>query len=889
MLEINIFGLIPDDLKQKARDALVDFVSDQAKKFLGDDFSGKVKKLRSDSAFRTQFEISLQGAVKRFVDEYETEDEDLVAAIANEKHIFTNKEIQSALLQIIKKPGAYLTDEQEAVVQSFESVLPERRNRERVDRAVSHLLKCIAQEVWNLPEFQPIYSLQFQRLTAESVRQQVELQKAQLLALTDMNKGIKDTLLQLTTSMEQKLLTAPAGTKLLPHPRPYHNIPRPDYNRFVGRESELSWLRERLASTDRTWQIAINGIGGVGKSTLALTIAHEYKEKYKDLPPEDRFEAIIWISAKEEVLTVQGREKAALPEQVLRTLEDVYTAIASVLEREDITSAPPDEQGRIVEKALKEQRTLLIMDNLESVQDERIKPFLRNLPYPIKAIITSREWLDVADVLHLKGLSAKEADDLILDEGLTRHVTLTESQRDRIYELTAGIPLSIKLAIARLSGGESFEAVARWLGDATGDLPEYCISGQAEHARRRNPITWKLLLTCSLFDRRAGASRDALGYIADISIAERDKALAELQRLFLMSRTSDDRFWVLPIVQRYANIQFLDDGPSKVLTSRWLDWLTDFAKNKDDGLEWQAEKIEEFSPEYPNILTAIRWCYEKQDWSRVAGLAEFTWSYTFITGLFNETREILDVALQAAQACHNERLVGRTLLQRARLDEMQNTFPITENLKAIEKAEEYALKYSNAEDLGEAWATRASLYRFLAYELAEQGKTDESAAAFIAAEKQADEILEEAGKTGDMRLKYLGAIRCSELAAEKKDYDSALHWADLAEQAALQLKASRVITNVWSRKGSILRKQGNLDEAEKYLLKSLEVRTRLGLKRHIASDKGRLAKVYLQMGKIQLARQYAEEAIDSYKRLGMERSYKGLEKFMEDSQATKGV
>jgi hypothetical protein len=38
------------------------------------------------------------------------------------------------------------------------------------------------------------------------------------------------------------------------------------------------------------------------------------------------------------------------------------------------------------------------------------------------------------------------------------------------------------------------------------------------------------------------------------------------------------------------------------------------------------------------------------------------------------------------------------------------------------------------------------------------------------------------------------------------------------------------------------------------------------------------------MGNTQLARQYAQEAIESYKRLGMERSYKGLEKFMEEAQ-----
>ncbi len=122
--------------------------------------------------------------------------------------------------------------------------------------------------------------------------------------------------------------------------------------------------------------------------------------------PEARFQAIVWISAKEEELSIQGEQKANLPPAILRTLEDLYNVVARVLEREDITRALPQEQGFIVQKALQEQRTLLVMDNLESVTDERIKPFLRNLPAPTKALITSREWLNVAEILTLKGFKS---------------------------------------------------------------------------------------------------------------------------------------------------------------------------------------------------------------------------------------------------------------------------------------------------------------------------------------------------------------------------------------------------------------------------------------------------------------------------------------------------
>ena len=55
-------------------------------------------------------------------------------------------------------------------------MLPGRVNRQRVDRAITYLLRCMAEELWTLPgasEVRQVYSLQFQRLTAEATREHV--------------------------------------------------------------------------------------------------------------------------------------------------------------------------------------------------------------------------------------------------------------------------------------------------------------------------------------------------------------------------------------------------------------------------------------------------------------------------------------------------------------------------------------------------------------------------------------------------------------------------------------------------------------------------------------------------------------------------------------------
>jgi hypothetical protein len=314
------------------------------------------------------------------------------------------------------------------------------------------LLRCILEELWTLPgvnEIREIYNLQFQKMSAEATRQQVMLLEAQLQATTQLSVDVREGLLQLASIMEQRLLASPQPQPALPSTRPYHNLFQPDYTLFVGRQKELDWLRRRLSPNDRAWQIVIAGIGGVGKSALALAIAHEYHERYHELSSEERFEAIIWVTAKEEALTIKGRRPSSLLGLIFRTLEEMYTTIAQTLEREDITRAIPGEQDQLVQKALSAQRTLLIVDNMESVTDERVQSFLYNLPISTKCIITSREWIDVAAVLNLAGMPQKEAECLISEEAMARDVKLNEVQVQQLYKRTAGLPLPINTKVAR--------------------------------------------------------------------------------------------------------------------------------------------------------------------------------------------------------------------------------------------------------------------------------------------------------------------------------------------------------------------------------------------------------------------------------------------------------
>jgi tetratricopeptide (TPR) repeat protein len=76
------------------------------------------------------------------------------------------------------------------------------------------------------------------------------------------------------------------------------NLPRrPDI--FVGRTEEIRRCLEALSPDERGWGVTIDGIGGIGKTALALEVAHRAKE-------QAMFDAYLFASAKTTWLTPDG-------------------------------------------------------------------------------------------------------------------------------------------------------------------------------------------------------------------------------------------------------------------------------------------------------------------------------------------------------------------------------------------------------------------------------------------------------------------------------------------------------------------------------------------------------------------------------------------------------
>lgn len=851
-----MLSLIPDGLKQALVDGLVSFLANQADKVTDGTIGGMLRNLASDGQLRKAMEQATRQAVARFEREYADSDEDLVAAIRTAPGFWENPEVRAAIGALVARPGGGDTPEREAVLAHFATVLPERRNRERVDHAVAFLLRCVAEEVWAIPaakEIREVYALQMQRLNAEALQRQLALAEQRLRHEQEASTALRDAALALLDARREQLLLAPPAPP--EQARPLHNLPPPDDSPFAGREAELARLRGCLAPDDRAWLILLLGVGGAGKSALARAIAHEYCERYEQLPAGERFEAIVWVSAKERQLTPDGAAPAAPDGLIFRTLDDIYAAIALVLDRADLAQAPPEQRDRLAQQALRAQRTLLIVDNFESVADERVRAFLRQLPAPTKALITSREWIDAGTVIRLEGLAEGAALGYLRAEAARRGVALSEAQAKQIAQAAAGLPLPLRLAMARLQSGERVGAVLRWLSDARGDLPAYCVASQAELARARAPLSWPLLLAATLFDREAGAATPALAAGAGVATDACEAALGLLQRLSLLNALPEERVGLLPVVARYIQGAATPEEGAAV-AERWLAWLMAFAREVGATLDLRIEQVATVAQEYPNLRAGLAWCREHGRHAELLALVEGSWFYAELSGRFDELLAMVEAALAAAEQLGDRRGEAFARRQLAWIRRLQGQ-AIGPTLQQLEQAEALAASVGDDGLLADIWYVSADMRE-------QQG--DLGGAVALAEQMRA---LGE--RRDDDRVRALAAYRLAKFTLARSDLPGALRWAEAAAEAATRLGWRRQLAWISYRRG-VTRLTGRaLAEAEAELERCLAEARVWDERRLQAYALQRLVEVYAATGRRALARQTAEDVRERFARLGIDR------------------
>jgi len=121
----------------------------------------------------------------------------------------------------------------------------------------------------------------------------------------------------------------------------------------------------------------------MGKTSLAIRVA--------ELAAPGHYDDILFLSAKQTAMDPHGPHDES--PFAVSGFTQMLDAIARRLQKPEITQAPADERPRLLIDALTGTRTLLVLDNLETLTDadqRSLFAFLGHLPRTCKALLTSR-------------------------------------------------------------------------------------------------------------------------------------------------------------------------------------------------------------------------------------------------------------------------------------------------------------------------------------------------------------------------------------------------------------------------------------------------------------------------------------------------------------------
>ena len=226
-----------------------------------------------------------------------------------------------------------------------------------------------------------------------------------------------------------------------------HNLP--SLQPFFGREDELKKIAASLDPDSRTWGMLIDGPGGMGKTSLAVRAAY-------DAPPE-AFDKIVFISLKHRELDDDGLRD--LSGFLVSGLAELFGELAYELGRDDIVKAVEDQRPRLLLDALRGTRTLLALDNLESLlkpERDTLFTFVKKLPTGCKAILTSRGRIGSgAEELILEKISEQAALETLAELATHNpHLARTsEAERLVLYHATGGSPLLLRWTAGQIGHG----------------------------------------------------------------------------------------------------------------------------------------------------------------------------------------------------------------------------------------------------------------------------------------------------------------------------------------------------------------------------------------------------------------------------------------------------
>jgi predicted ATPase len=429
---------------------------------------------------------------------------------------------------------------------------------------------------------------------------------------------------------------------------------RPATTSFIGRESEVAEIQAAVRSHRL---VTLTGVGGVGKTRLAVEVAAHLADEFPDG---------VWVF---ELAAVT--DPAAVPD-----------AMAAVL---GITQQPGKTVRESVAGALEGRVRLLVIDNCEHVLDaaaDLIEAILAHSA-TVRILATSREGLGVPDeqVWPVRSLDAaagieSAAVSLFVEraQGIAPSFSMVDGDQaaavTEICQRLDGIPLAIELAASRMASMTAGEMRDRL--DHRFRLLVGSRRGLERHQTLRHAVAWSYdLLTdtektvlerCSVFaggfDLQSACAVAGSDDLDEYALLDLLDALVRKSLLVADRSSGRTRFSMLETIRQFAEEQLVARGDATEARTAHARY---FAGRENDILAlWdsarQREAYDWFTTELANLRTAFRWAADHDDLDVAISVA---WCASFF-GFWVEQYEPvawIEEIIEPARTVRHRRLV----------------------------------------------------------------------------------------------------------------------------------------------------------------------------------------------------------------------------------------
>ncbi|KRA25618.1 hypothetical protein ASD65_15240 [Microbacterium sp. Root61] len=444
-------------------------------------------------------------------------------------------------------------------------------------------------------------------------------------------------------------------------------VPVP-YTTTIGRERELSEVRELLAGNDRV--ISLIGPGGIGKSRLAIEAARLTEDLFPDgtyfVALEGVLESGLLLPSIGYSLGIRDNGEAVLEERISRALAG--RRVLLVLDNfEQIVDAAP---VLVRLYTIAPQATFLVSSRIVlRIRGERVYE-VGALPYPDAEAPTTlgRARRSAACTLFAdRARAVKPAFELSEDNA---------GAVAAICRRLEGLPLAIELAAAKVriltpqGIAARLEQSLPLLTAAVRDLPD-------RHMTMRATIDWGVSLLPDrqrdlLDDLGVFATRFTLEAVEALGIGRSweghglDGLMALVDASLVKQTEVDGRsvFSLLAIVREYSLERLKERGEARRVRAAHADYYRAMVARLAPGLRGvgQAESVAELGLELPNLRAAIRHLVYTD---RLDDAGDFAWSllvYWWIAGLFGGVRVwMLELLSKEQPITQHTRAVARFL------------------------------------------------------------------------------------------------------------------------------------------------------------------------------------------------------------------------------------